>query len=60
MAHRADNGYFNNDTAVGKQGAGGNILFFRDVSSTLHSKYELFIISESPIYLQSYDTGWST
>ena len=27
MAHRADNRYFNNDTAVGKQGARGNIYF---------------------------------
>ena len=35
-AHRADNRYFNNDTAGGKQGARGNILLFPDVSSTLH------------------------
>ena len=27
MAHRADNRYFNNDTAAGKQGARGNIYF---------------------------------
>ena len=27
VAHRADNRYFNNDTAVGKQGARGNIYF---------------------------------
>ena len=27
VAHRADNRYFNNDTAVGKQGARGNIFF---------------------------------
>ena len=40
VAHRADNRFFNNDTAVGKQGARGNILLFHDASSTLHSKYE--------------------
>ena len=52
VAHRADNRYFNNDTAVGKQGARGNIFFiFPDVSSTLHSKYEWFNTSESNICL---------
>ena len=60
VAHRADNRYFNNDTTVGKQGARGNILFFPDVSSTLYSKYEWFNMSEYHIYLQSYDTTWST
>ena len=59
VAHRADNHNFNNDTAAGNQGARGNILFFPDVSSTLHSKYEWFNMSESHIYLQSYDTTWS-
>ena len=28
VAHWADNRYFNNDPAVGKQGARGNISFF--------------------------------
>ena len=51
VAHRADNRYFNNDTAVGKQGARGNIFIFPDVSSTLHSKYEWFNTSESNICL---------
>ena len=51
MAHRADNRYFNNDTAVGKQGARGNIFIFPDVSSTLHSKCEWFNTSESNICL---------
>ena len=51
VAHRADNCYFNNDTAVGKQGARGNIFIFPDVSSTLHSKYEWFNTSESNICL---------
>ena len=51
VAHRADNRYCNNDTAVGKQGARGNILFFPDVSSTWHLKYERFNMIESHIYL---------
>ena len=51
VAHRADNRYFNNDKAVGKQGARGNIFIFPDVSSTLHSKYEWFNTSESNICL---------
>ena len=55
VAHWADN----NETAVGKQGARGTILLFPDESSTLHSKYEWFNMSESHIYLQSYDTTWS-
>ena len=50
-AHRADNRYFNNDTAGGKQGAKGDILLFPDVSSTLHSQNEWFNISGSDIYL---------
>ena len=44
-AHRADNRYFNNDTAGGKQGARGDILLFPDVSSTLHSQNEWFNIT---------------
>ena len=40
VAHRADNRYFDNNTAIGKRGARGIILFFSDVSNTLHSKYE--------------------
>ena len=54
-AHRADNRYFNNDTAGGKQGArgggGGDILLFSDVLSTLHSQNEWFNINGSVIYL---------
>ena len=50
-AHRADNRYFNNDTAGGKQGARGDILLFPDVSSTLHSQNEWFNINGSDIYL---------
>ena len=51
-AHRADNRYFNNDPAGGKQGArGGDILLFPDVSSTLHSQNEWFNINGSDIYL---------
>ena len=50
-AHRADNRYFNNDTAGGKQGARGDILLFPDVSSTLHYQNEWFNINGSDIYL---------
>ena len=50
-AHRADNRYFNNDTAGGKQDARGDILLFPDVSSTLHSQNEWFNINGSDIYL---------
>ena len=55
-AHRADNRYFNNDTAGGKQdarggGGGGGILLFPDVPSTLHSQNEWFNINGSDIYL---------
>ena len=50
-AHRADNRYFNNDTAGGKQCARGGILLFPDVSSTLHFQNEWFNINGSDIYL---------
>ena len=50
-AYWADNRYFNNDTARGKQGARGDILLFPDVSRTLHSQNEWFNISGSDIYL---------
>ena len=50
-AHRADNRYFNNDTAGWKQVARGDILLFPDVSSTLHSQNEWFNINGSDIYL---------
>ena len=42
-AHRADNRYFNNDTAGGKLGARGDILLFPDVSSTLHSQNDIYL-----------------
>ena len=50
-AHQADNRYFNNDTAGGKQGARGDILLFPDVSSTLNSQNEWFNINGSDIHL---------
>ena len=34
VAHQADNRYFNNATAVGKQGARGNILFYFQMCRT--------------------------
>ena len=37
VAHRADNRYFNNDTAVGKQGARGNIFFLFSQLCRAHS-----------------------
>ena len=42
-----------NNTAAGKQGA-GEYLIFPDVSSTFHSQYKWFSVSEFYIYLLSY------